>query len=93
MAGGGRGGGGGGVKAILKFNEFSLPAKCELMIRSLRRTAAGMATAIASGRGRETGKQGTANAKESCDQREKVKTERHTEYFQVQAAAATSALR
>ena len=30
MAGGGR-----GVKAIL--NEFSLPAKCELMIRSLKR--------------------------------------------------------
>ena len=32
------------------------------------------------------------NAKESCDQREKGKTERPTEYFQVQAAAAASAL-
>ena len=44
MAGGGR-----GVKAIL--NEFSLPAKCELMIRSLTRSKA-----IAAERGLKTRK-------------------------------------
>ena len=43
---------------------------------------------MASGRGRETEKTRDSEREGKGDQQEKSKTERHTEYFHVQAAAS-----